>query len=115
MKLLFDENLSDRLVPAPADFFPASIQVKAIGLMQQPDASVWDYAKLNGFVIVTKDADFHERSIVEGAPPKIVFLRVGNCSTADVRDLLAGNAAVIETFGRSVTESALVLGNIDLI
>ncbi len=83
--------------------------------MHQPDAEIWLYAKLNEFVIVTKDADFHERSILDGAPPKVIFLRVGNGPTEVIRELFADNTAVIEMFGRSVTESALVLGHIDLV
>lgn len=115
MKLLFDENLSDRLVPILADFFPASSHVKAEGLMHRPDDAVWNHALRNDFVIVTKDADFHERSIIEGPPPKVIFLRIGNGPTRNVRDLLMSRRDVIEEFGLRTADSALVLGHVDLV
>ncbi len=76
MKLLLDENLSDRIVPRILYAFPESTHVKAAGLQQSDDGIVWDFAKRNGFTIVSKDADFHQRSLVFGHPPKLVYLRL---------------------------------------
>jgi len=88
LKLLFDENLSPHLVSAMAQDFPGSSHVHECGLGSADDLAVWSYARDHGFTIVTKDADFQERSILEGHPPKIVWIRRGNCSTAQMEALL---------------------------
>jgi predicted nuclease of predicted toxin-antitoxin system len=88
VKLLFDENLSVNLVVRLADLFPDSCHVREVGLQSASDPVVWDYAKSNGLVIVSKDADMHQRSFLYGAPPKVVWVRLGNCSTTDVENLL---------------------------
>src|SRR5205823_5552631 len=84
MKLLFDENLSHKLVRLLADLFPDSIHVRDVGLKAAGDSSVWEYAKDNDLMLVSKDSDMHQRSFVFGPPPKVVWVRLGNCSTADV-------------------------------
>ena len=88
LKLLFDENLASSLVSALSDLFPGSRHVVDVGLAGAPDRSIWTYAATNGFVLVTKDADFERLSLLEGAPPKVVWIGLGNCSTADVEGLL---------------------------
>jgi len=88
VKLLFDQNLSHRLVGLLADLFPDSEHVRNVGLKAADDPIVWDYAKDNDFVVVSKDSDFHQRSLVLGSPPKVIWVRLGNCSTADVEQLL---------------------------
>ena len=88
MRLLFDENLSPKLVVLLADQFPNSVHVRDAGLASADDQSVWNYASSQGLVIVSKDSDMHQRSFVFGAPPKVVWVRLGNCSTSDVADLL---------------------------
>jgi predicted nuclease of predicted toxin-antitoxin system len=62
------------------------------------DAVVWDYAKANDYVIVSKDADMHDLSLVFGDPPKVIWLRLGNCSTSQVEELLRKEAEVIRLF-----------------
>src|SRR5258707_6894033 len=88
MRLLFDQNLSPRLVPLLADIYPESVHVQTIGLSQAEDQRVWDFAKSQGFVIVSKDSDFQQRSLLYGAPPKFVWLRLGNCSVDASAELL---------------------------
>ncbi len=80
MKLLFDENLAASLVRRVADLFPGSAHVIPLGLASNDDVAVWEYAKQNGFTITTKDSDFHDLSVMRGAPPKVVWLRIGNAS-----------------------------------
>lgn len=75
MKLLFDENLSHRLVVRLADLFPESSHVVIEGLLQNPDIVIWEYAKARKFAIVTADADFYELSTTFGPPPKVIWLR----------------------------------------
>lgn len=70
MKLLFDENLSAWLPQNLADIYPGSLHVRDIGLKSMPDGDIWEYAKANGFAIVTKDSDFHERSIFDKDAPE---------------------------------------------
>jgi predicted nuclease of predicted toxin-antitoxin system len=96
VKLLFDENLAPRLVYALADLFPASEHVHSVGLAQATDEQVWRHARDHGFTIVSKDSDFHERSLLFGFPPKVVWIRRGNCSTDDIERLLRDSAFDIE-------------------
>ena len=98
MKLLFDQHLSHKLVRHLADLFPDSIHVRDVGLKTAPDPLVWEYAKSNGLMIVSKDSDFHQRSFLYGFPPKVIRLRLGNCSTADVEHVLRTNFDTIKSF-----------------
>ena len=84
MKLLFDHNLSYKLVGHLADLFPASEHVRNVNLHEADDRMVWEYARANGFAIVSKDEDFHQLSFLYGAPPKVVWVRLGNCTTTDI-------------------------------
>ena len=77
MKLLFDQNLSFKLCQTIADLFPESMHVRALGLSEMGDRAIWDYAKANGFAIVSQDADFAEMAALLGFPPKVVWLRAG--------------------------------------
>ena len=81
MKLLFDANLSPKLVARLHSDYPDSAHVRDVGLGSSLDAEISDYAKTNGFAIVSKDTDFRERSFVEGFPPKVIWLDVGNAGT----------------------------------
>lgn len=98
MKLLLDQNLSPRLVRSLGDVFPGSSHVRDVGLGAADDDAVWEYAKRHGFAIVSKDSDFHQRSLVLGPPPKVIWVRLGNCSTADIERLLRYYEATIRTF-----------------
>ena len=88
MKLLFDQNLSKKLVSLLADEFPSSIHVRDAGLTQASDQDLWEYARANDLVIVSKDEDFHQFSFLYGPPPKVVWVRLGNCTTADIEQAL---------------------------
>ena len=101
MKLLFDENLSFRLPRVLADLFPESLHVEDMGLDQSDDEAIRRYAVEHGFAIVTKDADFAEHCLVKGAPPTLVWIRRGNCSTATVESLLCVHRHEIDELGRS--------------
>ena len=110
MRLLFDENLSARLVAAVADVYPDSAHVACVGLGGAPDGQVWEYAAAGGFVLVTKDEDFHRLSVLRGPPPKVVSMRLGNCSTADVVRLLHVRAEHIARFVEHEDAAFLALG-----
>jgi predicted nuclease of predicted toxin-antitoxin system len=109
VKLLFDENLSDRIIPFLTDLFPESAHVKSVGLRHSDDTAIWWWAKQHGFTIVSKDTDFYQRSIVFGHPPKFIWLRVGNCPTSLITNLLRSRHELMREFIESQTESLLVL------
>ncbi len=109
MKLLFDENLSFRLVAALADIYPESTHVREAGLLGADDLNVWNYAAKHGFLLVSKDTDFYERSLVFGAPPKIIWLRIGNCTVNDTIALLRSQYIVIRHFSEDSTATFLPL------
>jgi predicted nuclease of predicted toxin-antitoxin system len=109
VKLLLDENLSPRLAEALADIYPGSNHVHQCGLGSSNDATIWDDAKTNGFVIVSKDSDFEERSVVFGCPPKVIWLRTSNCATGDVENLLRTAFSVVNRFVNDDDETCLVL------
>ena len=87
--LLFDENLPARLASDLADLYPGCVHVGERGLAGGSDRAIWQHARDHGFVIVTKDEDFQQLSVLYGAPPKVIWIRLGNCSTADIVRLLA--------------------------
>lgn len=110
MKLLLDQNLSHKVVPAVADLFPESAHVRKFNLHRAADEAVWDFARVNDYVIVSKDDDFHQRSFLLGHPPKVIWLRLGNCRTGDIVAVPRSHVADIATFGARSAESLLILG-----
>jgi predicted nuclease of predicted toxin-antitoxin system len=99
VRLLFDHNLSHRLVPALGDVYPGSAHVRTVGLERAPDGEVWNDARSHGFAIASKDSDFHQRSLVEGFPPKVIWVQRGNCSTPEIDALLRQRSPEISAFG----------------
>lgn len=91
MKLLLDENLSRRLVPFLLHDYPSSSHVCLIGLESASDVDVWNAAKDQGFVIVTRDADFEELPLVWGQPPKVIWLKISNQTRAATLKVLLEN------------------------
>ena len=109
MKLLFDENLSHRLVALLADAYPGSVHVRDAGLSGAQDADVWRHAREQGLCIVSKDSDFHDRSIVLGPPPKVVWLQRGNCSTREIESILRRHREDLAGFNTDPNAAFLVL------
>jgi predicted nuclease of predicted toxin-antitoxin system len=107
LKLLFDANLAPRLAKRLADFYPGSAHVGEFAL--QIDRAIWDFAGANHFVIVSKDSDFYHLSTVFGAPPKVVWLRIGNAGTEAVLNLLSRHAADLDQFEADGEASLLIL------
>ena len=83
--------------------------MREVGLRDSGDSEIWDYAKLNGFIIVSKDSDFQQRSLLYGFPPKFIWLRVRNCRTKLIEDLLRKHSAAINTFKQDPVKSHLML------
>lgn len=109
MRLLFDHNLSPRLPRLLADLYPDSIHVREVGLHESDDAIVWKHAEVHDFMIVSKDSDFQQRSLLLGAPPKFVWVRLGNCSVTESADFLRKHSPAIHTFAEDSSQSHLIL------
>lgn len=109
MKLLLDENLSPRLPALLADSYPDSSQVELLGLRGATDTTVWEYARAEGYVLVSKDNDFRQRSFQYGAPPKVLWLSVGNAGTPIILRLLRESLTEIERFVQDPEAALLVL------
>ena len=109
MRLLFDHNLSTRLVRHLADLYPDASHVFLVGLERASDMAVWNYAQTNDYLIVTKDSDFSDISVLRGFPPKVLWLRLGNCTTSDIERTLRRGYATIEAFGNDPTSGILEL------
>lgn len=107
--LLFDQNLSPALVSALQDCFPGAVHVQSVGLAEASDRAIWSYAIEREFAIVTKDGDFRQRSFLEGYPPKIIWLALGNCSTEMIERALRSRRLEIENFLNSEQSSFLSL------
>ena len=95
MKLLLDENISRRLVPFLQHDYPGSNQVVLLGMESASDKDVWQRAKQHDYVIVTRDADFQELSLVWGQPPKVIWLKTLNQSRAATLAILIENRDLI--------------------
>lgn len=109
MKLLLDQNLSHKLVAAVSDLYPASAHVRELGLERADDLTIWHRAERDGYCIVSKDDDFLQRSTLQGAPPKIIWLRVGNCPTSRIVAVLRSHLVEIVEFGNDPELSFLIL------
>jgi len=108
VKLLLDENLSQRLVPRLADLFPGSAHVVSEGLRQAQDIAVWEYARSNAISIVTADTDFYELATTLGPPPKVIWLRRCDYPTARAESLLRGHAIRVGEFPNDLEQAVLI-------
>lgn len=98
MKLLLDQNISFSITNKIQDIFPGSKQVRDLGLENTKDSLLWNYAKENGFCIVTFDGDFYDLGLIKGSSPKVIWLRLGNTSTNNIETVLRQNYDLIKTF-----------------
>ncbi|MGC1462682.1 MAG: DUF5615 family PIN-like protein [Terracidiphilus sp.] len=109
MRLLFDENLSRRLVARISYLFPESVHVSSENLLQAPDVVVWEYAKTHDFPIVTADADFYELATTLGPPPRVIWLRGCDYKTAVAEELIRRQAIRIVEFLEDQERAVLIL------
>ena len=112
MKLLLDENLSFRLIAALSDLYPDSAHVREAGLLGSDDSRIWAYAAEHGFMLTSKDTDFYERSLVFGAPPKVIWLRIGNNTVNETAKLLRDQFVVLGRFAKDEAATFLPLGGV---
>ena len=109
VKLLFDENLSPGLVSRLADLFVNSAHVHECGLGESSDAAIWEFAAKEDFTIVSKDWDFHDQALLRTGRPKVIWLRIGNCSTDQLEELLRSFSPAIEHFNADPASTLLML------
>lgn len=109
MKLLFDQNLSRKLVVEFVNGYPGSRHVAGVGLALSTDLEIWEFARKNEFCIISKDADFHQLSFLLGAPPKTIWLRAANSSTKELSALIGENEQNIRMFLLDIESALLVL------
>ncbi len=107
--LLFDENLAARLVAELADLYPGCTHVAEQGLASGSDRAIWQHARDLGLIIVSKDEDFQRLSVLYGAPPKVIWIRLGNCATADIARLLSDRRSEIDRFAADEEAAFLAL------
>ena len=112
IRLLFDENLSARLVRDLAPDFPGSNDVVTALGPRPSDEAIWTFAGCQGFVVVTKDEDFQRFSVWRGFPPKVVWIRLGNATTTTIAALLRGSVGQIEAFVNHPDAAFLPLGRL---
>jgi len=109
LKALIDQNLSFRLVEVLLPRFPESCHVRDVGLAGENDGRIWQFAKHEGFIIITKDNDFLARALVRGHPPQVVQVCLGNVSTRRIAEVLRARADDIQRFVTENTESVFML------
>ncbi len=109
MRLLFDQNLSRRLVAMLAVEYPGSRHVADLSLDTATDRAIWDYAGEHGFVIVSKDSDFRQLAFLLGPAPKAIWIRAGNVSTRDMLGVLREHRQIVADFVGTAEEALLVL------
>src|SRR3972149_6035097 len=109
-RLFFDEPLSEELCATLVDIFPGSLHIRLLGQGGAADVIVWELARQRGCVLVSKDEDFHRLALLRGAPPKFIWVRLGNCTTDDVRQLLRRYHGDIIRFNEQSEATVLELG-----
>lgn len=109
-RLFFDEPLSEALCEAVADIFPGCLHIRLLGQGGAADAIVWDLARQHGCSLVSKDEDFHRLAVLRGAPPKFIWIQLGNCTTDDIAQLLRRRYTDIIRFHEQNEAAVLELG-----
>lgn len=80
-----------------------------LGLGEAEDADIWVHAQQEGFLIVTKDADFSDLSLLRGFPPKVIWVRRGNCQTSEIERILREHYGDVEALARDKVMGVLTL------
>ena len=98
MRFLFDQNISHRILKLIAKDYSDSTTVKNEGLINAPDREIWEFAKINDYIIVTQDSDFIDLNSLYGFPPKIIWIRTGNLKTQSIVDILVDYSNEVNKF-----------------
>jgi predicted nuclease of predicted toxin-antitoxin system len=108
-KLLFDQNLSHRILTDLGPHFVGSTHVRIEGLQRADDRRIWEFARRGEYIIVTKDSDFNDLTLLYGIPPKILWIRVGNCRSGDIVALIKSHERQILDFASERSTAILEL------
>ena len=99
IRILIDQNISHRIIPKISTTFSAVEHVRNLGLQQASDYEIFLQARGQQFdAILTIDEDFLNLIQVFGSPPKIIWLRLGNCQTDYIASVLVAYREQIESF-----------------
>jgi len=98
MKYLFDQNISNRILKLLPEQYEGSSHVKKEGLVNSQDKEIWEFARNNGFIIVTQDSDFNDLNSLYGFPPKVIWIRTGNLNTRSMLETLIESEHEIRKF-----------------
>ena len=98
MKLLFDQNISFRVIKGIVDIYPDAKQVRELNLENATDREIWSFAKQEGYTIVTFDSDFYDLTLIRGIPPRLIWLKLGNTTTVDIITTFRENIDLIQEF-----------------
>jgi predicted nuclease of predicted toxin-antitoxin system len=99
MKVLIDQNISHRIIPKLQGYFEQLTHIREVGLMDSDDYQIFLYARQTQFdAILTLEEDFQHHILIHKAPPKVIWLRVGNCGTNYLAEVIVKNIADIEQF-----------------
>ena len=109
MRLLFDHNLSFRLIDKISSRFEKSKHVYQVDLSEAEDVTIWDYALKNDFTIITKDTDFFDLVSLKGFPPKVIWIKRGNCSTDEIASIIAENSDKMVSFIEDKENGVLII------
>jgi predicted nuclease of predicted toxin-antitoxin system len=109
LNLLFDQNISPKIVKQLEDIFPEAKQVRHLGLEDASDIKIFEFAKSHGYAVVTFDSDFVDLNVLRGFPPKIIWLKTGNLTTKSISELIHKNLVAIQNFLRSEENEILEL------
>ena len=109
MKILYESNLSHKLVKSLQDIFPDSTHPKFFSSQKASDIEIWNYAQKFSYMIVTKNEDYHNLVTLKGHPPKVIWIRIGNCSNKIIEMILKKNLLTIHTFYENSEMSELLL------
>lgn len=111
ISLLLDENLSESVLTHIEPHFPRSSHIRRSIGPGATDRAVWEHARNNGLVLVSRDEDFQRLSVLHGAPPKVIWLRGHNLSNVEVVEILRSARDRIRAFVADPELALLVLGS----
>jgi predicted nuclease of predicted toxin-antitoxin system len=112
VRLLLDERLAPKLVDRLADCSPGAAHVLDLGLLRADDRTVWSRALDGGWVIATKDDDSRQLSVLHGAPPRVIWRRLGHRRTSDVERVLRSRQNDVDRFLDDVESAVLLLARV---
>lgn len=109
MNLLFDQNISPRILKILPEEFSNCQQVRFAGLEDSSDFEIFQFAQENDFAVVTFDSDFVDLNSMYGTPPKIIYLNTGNLTTKNIFEFLIANILIINHYLKSESDDILEL------